>query len=154
MTTVPDEPEPQEEPSGHRLAYLVAAGVIGLLLVLGFVFYEQKEQNAEAERKAEQLIGEFEAAGLRTPQDISIVTSVLGTTGGALCETSDEDLTQAWLKQQLVNGAAHVGIRPTEVDERVVQGEKIVISVYCPDRLPAFEELVDGFDFSDVIRDD
>lgn len=136
----------------HRLIYAIAAIVVAILVIWGLIAFDRAEANAEAEAKADQLIAAFELAGLPAPEQDQI-TGTLGTDGGALCELTDEELAQGQLNQNLANGAAHVGLRPVIVDELVIQGEALIIGIYCPEKLPAFQEYVEDLEFDDVVRE-
>ena len=54
---------------------------------------------------------------------------------------------------ELANGAGGPGTRPVITDRRAVRGEALIISIYCPDELPEFTELVEAMVFADVIND-
>ena len=136
----------------HRLLYIIAAVVLIVLTIWALLAFEGAETNAEAEAKADQLIAAFELAGLPAPERDQI-TGTLGTDGGAVCRLTDEDLAQSQLSQHLANGGSHVGLRPVIVDELVIQGEALIIGVYCPEKLPAFQEYVDDLEFEDVVRE-
>ena len=61
------------------------------------------------------------------------------TTGVPSAPTRTSALSRATLLAQLTNGASGPGIRPVIADSRVVQGELLVIKVYCPDELEEFQ---------------
>ncbi len=78
---------------------------------------------------------------------------VLGDDGGATCTDPNESLTKAILLSQLANGAAGPGARPVIADSRVVQGQLLIIQVYCPDELEDFQKFVDDLKTDDVLGD-
>ena len=125
--------------------------VLVALLAAGIVIYHRRAETREAKAKAARLIREFERAGLPTPADPSSVAGVLGTDGGAVCEEPTNELTQAMLNLSLSNGAATVGIRPVIVSSITLRGEALILSVYCPEELPAFREYVDENEFDEVV---
>ena len=129
--------------------YIAVAIAIGVLMVTGLVFYRSAEATREAEQKADQLIAALEDAGARTPDRDQIVR-VLGDDGGATCANPNDSLSRAILLSQLANGAAGTGARPVIADSRVVQGQLLIIEIYCPDELEDFRQFVDDFKTDDV----
>ena len=77
---------------------------------------------------------------------------VLGDDGGATCADPNDALTRAILLSQLANGAAGPGARPVIADSRVVQGQLLIIQVYCPDELEDFKQFVEDLKTDDVLR--
>lgn len=73
---------------------------------------------------------------------------VLGDDGGAVCADPNAALSRATLLAQLANGSGGPGTRPVIADSRVVQGELMVIKVYCPEELQDFQEFVDNLNLS------
>ena len=139
---------------GHRHSWLYAAlGVaFAILLVVGLFTYDAKRETIEAQDKAAQVIDRWEAEGFPTPANDELLVRVLGTDGGALCTTAHGDLTQAFLAQQLANGAAGPGQRAVIVSKRALEGARIMVEVYCPERLEAYDDFVAGLRFDDVVR--
>jgi hypothetical protein len=140
-----------EAPS--RRTMYIAFGVIFLvLIVIGLVVFSSAKSNAAAEDKADQLISELNAAGLRAPSKDQIV-HVLGDDGGALCDDPSGGLRKAILYGMLTNGSGGPGLRPIIADNEVVQGQLAVIKVYCPDELPDFAQVINDLKFDDVVKD-
>jgi hypothetical protein len=129
--------------------YIAVAVAIGVLMVVGLIFYSSAESTREAEDKADQLIAAIEDAGATAPDRDQIVR-VLGDDGGAVCENPNESLSRAILLAQLANGAAGPGARPVIADSRVVRGQLLIIEIYCPDELEEFREFVDDLETDDV----
>ena len=75
---------------------------------------------------------------------------VLGDDGGAVCANPNKALSRATLLTQLANGASGPGARPVIADSRVVQGQVLIIQVYCPDELEEFQEFADDLKTADV----
>ncbi len=123
--------------------YIVMAVVFAVLLVIGLISFRSARSTAEAEEKADQLIAELENAGARAPSQEALVR-VLGDDGGAVCADPNGALSRATLLAQLTNGASGPGSRPVIANSRVVQGELMIIKVYCPDELEEFQEFVDS----------
>jgi hypothetical protein len=129
--------------------YIAVAIAIGVLMVTGLVFYRSAEATREAEQKADQFIAALEDAGARAPDRDQIVR-VLGDDGGATCANPNDSLSRAILLSQLANGAAGPGARPVIADSRAVQGQLLIIEIYCPDELEDFKQFVDDFKTDDV----
>jgi hypothetical protein len=129
--------------------YIVVAVVIGALMVIGLFTYSSAKSTREAEDKADQLIAALEDAGARVPDRDQIVR-VLGDDGGAVCENPNESLSRSILLAQLANGASGPGSRPVIADSRVMQGQLLIIEIYCPDELEEFQEFVEDLETDDV----
>jgi Tfp pilus assembly protein FimT len=139
MTTVQET----QDTSERRALYIVVAFVVGLLMVVGLITFRSAKSTAEAEEKAAQLITELENAGARAPSQEAVVR-LLGDDGGFVCQDPNSALGKASLLAGLVNGAGGPGVRATIANSKVVQGELLVMKVYCPDELADFQEFVDG----------
>jgi hypothetical protein len=116
-------------------------------LVLVSIFNSYKESD-QAVDKANQLSAALASAGLPVPP-VEQIYRVLGDDGGAVC-APDGSQMQSILNGQLNNGAAGPGQRPVIADDKVVQGMRLIIQVYCPDKSAAFQEAVDNLKFDDV----
>ena len=127
--------------SERLLIYAIAAVVVIVLAIWATAAFERPAATAEAQAKADELIAAYEQAGLPVPSKDQVV-SRLGADGGAVCANPSNALTRATLYSQMSNGAAHVGVRPVIVPERVVMGEELILQTYCPDELPAFRDYV------------
>lgn len=142
------ERQPRRE---RRTIYVVAAVVVVALVVVALLVRGERQTTTEAEQKAEQLLTALAAGGAPTPQ-VDQVVRVLGDDGGATCEDPGSALGRATLLGQLVNGAAGPGIRPVVADNRVVEGQLLIIQIYCPDELAGFQDLVDGLHLDDTVK--
>jgi hypothetical protein len=129
--------------------YIAVAVAIGVLTIVALIFYRSAEATREAEAKADQLIAALEDAGARTPDRDQIVR-VLGEDGGAVCENPNDSLSKSILLAQLANGAAGPGTRPVIADSRVLQGQLLIIEVYCPNEFEDFRQFVDDLETDDV----
>jgi hypothetical protein len=148
-------PEPTEQPTGgqsHRTMYWIIGIVVVLLCIIGLITYSGKKADAEAKDKAQQLTQAFEQAGLRVPQDQTIITRSLGTDGGAICENPGDALGKAILFDSLANGASFVGRRPIVADRRIVAGQALIMQVYCPDKLQDYRDVIDDLKFDDTLK--
>lgn len=138
--------------SEHRNLYLGVIAVLVLLLVVMLVTFDYSKQNAEADKKADQLIELYEAAGLPTPIDRNQVARVLGDDGAVVCEPIANGVDLGTLKTRLGVGGEFY-FRSTDVDEDALAGLAAIVAVYCPQELPEIKDFLDGFDFEDVLKD-
>jgi Tfp pilus assembly protein FimT len=139
MTTVQE----RQDTSERKALYIVVGLVVAVLVVVGLFTFRSAKSTAEAEQKADQLISELQSVGARAPSQDTVVR-LLGDDGGFVCKDPNSALRRASLLAGLANGAGGPGARATIADSRVVQGELLVIKVYCPDELAEFQEFVDG----------
>jgi len=129
--------------------YIVIAVAVVALMVAGLIVYRSARSTTKAEAKAGQLITGLQKAGVRTPSRDQIVR-VLGEDGGPVCADPTRALNKAVLLAQLANGAGGPGTRPVIADSRILKGELLVIQIYCPSQLPAFQQLVSKLQSADV----
>ncbi|WP_425956480.1 hypothetical protein [Xylanimonas sp. McL0601] len=140
MSTV-NETQPTRERS---MLYLVVGIAIGVLVVLGLVFFRQGKASADAEAKADQLIQALNDAGATVSPAKDRVVAVLGDDGGAVCANPNYALSRSTLEAQLTNGAAGPGMRPVMAERRRLEGIQLVIQIYCPDELKDFQAYVES----------
>jgi hypothetical protein len=144
-------PSPEHK---HPVWLYVLLGVVVVgLAIWGVAAYRGHHETQQAEQKAEQLQQKFAAAGLPQFADTEDIAKTLGTDGGAACDTPGRALADGFLKIQLSNGADGPGQRPVTVARDVLLGELLIVQTYCPDRVEAFKNYFDNFDFDDVIKD-
>ncbi|TRW45516.1 hypothetical protein FJ693_09335 [Georgenia yuyongxinii] len=129
--------------------YVTAVVLLIVLAVVALLTFRGARQTAEAQEKADQLIASLEDAGARTPSQEAIV-SVLGTDGGAVCANPNDALSRSVLLAQLSNGAAGPGIRPVIVEQRLFQGQRLIMEVYCPQYLEEFQQFVDDLKLTET----
>lgn len=129
--------------------YIVAAVAVAALMVAGLIVYRSAKSTPKASAKADQLIAALQQAGVRTPSRNQIVR-VLGEDGGPVCANPTQALNKAILLAQLANGAGGPGTRPVIADSRILKGELLVIQIYCPGQLPAFQQLVSKLESANV----
>ena len=125
MTTV------DERSTGRQrmLVYLVVGALLGGLLVAGYLLFRAARANADAEAKADHLIAKLTQEGARAPSRNQLVR-LLGTTGGPVCADPAAALARA--TSESVSGA---GTRPVLPPETVARVQRMVIEVYCPEKL-------------------
>jgi len=134
----------------RRTTYIVLAVVFLLLVGVALFAYSANKSTAQAEQKADQFIAGLAAAGLRTPSREQVVR-VLGDDGGATCANPNSALKRGILLGELTNGAAGPGIRPIIADNKVVQGQLLIIKVYCPIEAAEFQQFVNNLRYGPVI---
>ena len=152
MTTpvqTPVEHQPRQE---RTWIYVVAVAILLAVALWAFFAFRSARETARAQDKADELILALEAAGFNAPDRDQIVR-VLGEDGGATCSDPNEALNRATLLAQLSNGATGPGDRPIIADSRVLQGQLLIVEVYCPDELDEFQQFVDDLKTSDVAGD-
>ena len=140
-----------EQQTGRERGFVYVGAVVLLvvLLVICLATVRSARTGKKAQDKADQLISAIEDAGGTAPSRDQIVR-VLGDDGGATCTDPNAALNRAILLSQLTNGATGPGSRPVIADSKVVQGQKLIIQVYCPDQLDDFQKYVDDLKTSDV----
>lgn len=131
----------------RAIIYGVAATVVLTFMIIGLIAWRSAKSTREAEAKADQLIAALRLAGAPLP-DHDEVVRMFGDDGGAVCTDPTGALSKATLNAQLTNGAGGPGTRPVITASRVVRGEALVIGIYCPDQLPAFQQFIDSLDTS------
>jgi hypothetical protein len=153
MTATAPEPTGHhtDEPD-HRVMYWIIAGVLVVLAIVGLITYSSNTNDAEAQQKAQQLSQAFRQAGLAVPVNQDIITRSLGNDGGAVCDNPATALGRAIFLDQLTNGADFVGRRPVVGDRKVVQGQALIMQVYCPDKLQEFRDKFDDLKLDDTIK--
>jgi Tfp pilus assembly protein FimT len=145
MTTHTENQSPRE----RSWIYIVACVILALMVLWAVIAFSAARETTRAQEKADELIVALEDAGARTPDSDQIVR-VLGDDGGATCEDPNAALRRATLNSLLTNGATGPGARPVIADSRAVQGQLLIIEVYCPEELDEFQEFVDDLKTDDV----
>jgi hypothetical protein len=140
------------EKTKHTITYIVLGAIFIILAVIGLAVFRAAKTSAEANRKADELISRISAAGYSAPPK-DAVTRTLGDDGGSICADPNNALRRAVLNGMLTNGAAGPGQRPVIADSLVVKGESLVISIYCPEKLPDFQRYADDLKYSDVVNE-
>ena len=135
----------------RRTTWLVFGVIFLLLAGMGLLFFQATSSTEEAREKAGQLSAEFASAGLRVPSTDQIV-NVLGDDGGATCDDPNSALKRGALLGALTNGAAGPGQRPVIADNKAVQGQLLVIKVYCPEELDEFRQTVEDLKLDNVAK--
>jgi hypothetical protein len=147
------EPGPAHEPvEAHRgwvfytTVGLLLAGVLIVMLVV-FQNHRHNQDARKADELAQTLQTQLDDAGMTVPDQDTIVR-VLGSDGGAVCADPGGSL-QSLRDLNGVSGAAGPGLRPGPVVERLVDAERLVVQVYCPDELGSFDDYVDSLNLGD-----
>ncbi len=147
----------RQDPLGtdaNRWMYWLIGGLVAALFVIGIIVYLGNEQDdRQAQEKAAQLTQKLEQAGLRVPQDQSIIINSLGDDGGAVCDNPGKGLGKAVLFDTLANGASFVGRRPVIVDRNILKGEALILETYCPDQLPGYQDRIKDLKTDDTVKE-
>ena len=145
MTTPVENQSPRE----RSWIYITSCVLLGVVTLWAVFAFSSARETARAQDKADELIAALQDAGARTPDRDQIVR-VLGDDGGATCANPNKALSRATLYTLLANGATGPGARPVIADRRAVQGQLLIMQVYCPDELEDFQQFVDDLKTDDV----
>jgi hypothetical protein len=99
--------------------------------------------DAEAQRKAQELVAATEAAGVAPRLTEEVAESLYGTDAAAVCDIFDGSLGSA--ARTLLFGNPS-GRRTKTITTHSVEYVAIVVSVYCPDRLEHLREEIEDLD--------
>lgn len=143
-----------QQKTEHRIIYLGCGVIFVGLLVWGIVAFEHRSDSQAAQDKADELIQLYRGAGLPVPDDTDQITATLGTDGGQVCATADDDLAQGLYKLNTALNPGSVGSRAVTLDRDVVEGGALIVEVYCPDKLADYLKFVnDDLDTEDGVVD-
>ena len=142
--------ETEQQPTRERsIIYIVTVTVLIVLAVIALVTFLSARQEVEAQDKAEQFLSSLEENGIDTSLTAEQVARVLGDDGGGVCANPNEALSKAILFDRLSNGAAGPGQRPILAEDRLLEGQLLIIETYCPDELEEFQQFVDDLNTVD-----
>ncbi|SKB10198.1 hypothetical protein [Aeromicrobium choanae] len=133
--------------------YITACVLLAGAAIVAVLLFEDVRESNRAEDRADELITALEEAGVTQTLDRDRIVRVLGDDGGPVCEDPNAALRRATLHSMLTNGATGPGTRPVIADSRAVQGQLLIMEVYCPDELDEFREFVDDLKTDDVAWD-
>lgn len=134
------ERQPQRERS---VIYIITVVVLVALAVIALVTFLSARQEVKAQDKAEQFLASLEENGITTSLTAEQVARVLGDDGGGVCANPNDALSKAVLFDRLSNGAAGPGQRPILAEDRLLEGQLLIIETYCPEELEEFQQFVD-----------
>ncbi|KQX49828.1 MULTISPECIES: hypothetical protein [unclassified Streptomyces] len=138
--------------SEHKWIYIGAIVILVGLVVTGLIRYSTFKRTDESASKASRLSEELVKAGYPAP-DQENTQRLLGTDGGEVCQAPGDALKKALYRiERISNGATGPGMRPVIADTRAVQAERIVLQVYCPDKLDEFDDAVEDLKTDDTVR--
>jgi hypothetical protein len=137
----------------HRRLHWIVGSIAVVLAVVGVFTYNSHKADRQARDKAAQLTQKLQAAGLRAPANQNLITRTLGTDGGAVCDDPLSALGKANLFAQLTNGASFVGQRPIIADGRVLEGEALILQVYCPDKYAKYKDKIEQLKTDNTIKE-
>jgi len=121
----------------HTWVYVIVIVVVVALMVAGVALYDHGKNTREAHAKAKEFIGKLQAAGYPAPSEDEVV-SMFGADGGTAAKDPGAALLEAQYVSQL--GTAGPASRPIVLDPDFLRTAEIFLSVYAPDKLPAFRE--------------
>ena len=127
--------------------YVVIVVVIVALMVAGVAVRKHERNNREAHVKAQELIAKFEAAGLKAPDEATVV-ELFGTDGGAFAADPGSSLLQAELAAQY--GDPGPASRSVIIDLDLLRAGVIILEVYAPQKLAAYQEFLKGLKFGET----
>ena len=131
----------------HRsVLYIVTAVVLVIVGVIAVLMFMSARQSAQAEDKANELIQNLEDAGVEVAFTPEQIAKMFGEDGGAVCANPNDALSRAILFDRIANGAGGPGMRPIITDERYLQGQILIMEVYCPDEVEQFQQMVDDLE--------
>jgi hypothetical protein len=136
-----------------RITSYIVLGVIFLFLVAIALFtFRTAKDNQLAGQKADQLIAELTAQGIKPP-DKDLITRTLGSDGGAICVDPANALKQGIERSSSANGAGGPGLRPVFIAKRMVEAELAAINIYCPEHAAEFTEYINSHTYADTIKE-
>ncbi|WP_049871775.1 hypothetical protein [Catenulispora acidiphila] len=149
-------PPPQTPDTGHhkehnKWLFIGGIAVFVIAAIVAMVVFSQHQNDEQARAKAKELQTLMVAAGYPLPDEETVV-ALLGTSGGAVCKDPTGALSKAQWLDNMSNGAAGPGMRPVIADRKAVAAEALVIKVYCPQHLDAFQDNVDDLKTGTTVR--
>ncbi len=133
------------------IAYVLLGVVFVALAIVALFVFRSAKASATANAKADQLTSAIQAAGYHAPEKDQIVRT-LGDDGGAVCDNPNNAFRHAVLNDMLANGAAGPGMRPVIADSLAVKGQVLIMSIYCPDKLPDFAKYAETLKTANVVK--
>lgn len=138
-----------ETRSEERAIYVGVGLIVVVVLIVGLATYRYARATELAKSKADELIVALEEQGMSAPSpDMAIRT--LGEDGGAICATADDDHALARFALSLAPAAGGPGARPIVVDEDLLQGEVLVVQIYCPEKMLKVQEFLADFRYAET----
>ena len=134
----------------RRYLYTGVAVVFAVLVAVGLFTLKAGATTQAAQDKAAQLTTELESAGVPAPAS-EVLVRMFGDDGGAVCADPNSALTRATMLSLMTTGTGGVGQRPIIAAGRVVQGEQLILKVYCPDELADFQDFVNDLKLDDSV---
>ena len=120
----------------------LGVAVVGCLL-LGGGCGRSTADDAEARRKATQLVAATESAGVAPNLTVEVATSLYGTSAPTVCKVFDGGLTTAERNDLWGNPT---GRRAKTITTNAVTYGRLVVQTYCPDELSSFDDAVTTLD--------
>ncbi|WP_286928719.1 MULTISPECIES: hypothetical protein [Aeromicrobium] len=133
--------------------YITACVLLAGAAIVAVLLFEDVRESNRAQDRADELITALEEAGVTQTPDRDRIVRVLGDDGGAVCDDPNGALRRATFFSMLTNGAAGPGTRPVIADSRAVQGQLLIMEVYCPDELDEFREFAEDLKTDEHVSD-
>ena len=139
-----------QSPRERSWIYFTACVILALMVVWAVIVFSSARETTQAQEKADELIAALEDAGARDPRQ--------GPDRARARRRRRRHLRQPERRAEPGHPAARCsrtappvpGARPVIADSRVVQGQLLIIEIYCPDELEDFQEFVDDLKTDDV----
>jgi len=125
----------------HAWIYVVLIGAIVALMAAGVAMHQNEQDSATARAKAKELTAALQAAGLRAPDEHTAV-AIFGSDGGRFAEGVGNALMEAEFAMQ--SGNAGPASRAVILDEDLRRAGSIILEVYAPQKLAAWEDFLSG----------
>jgi hypothetical protein len=125
----------------HKWVYIVIIVALVALMIAGVALWRDVKTGREAHAKAKEFIAKLNAAGLKAPSEDALVR-LFGVDGSSAAKNPENALMNSQYAWQL--GTSGPASRPVILDPDFVKAAEIFLSVYAPDKLPAFQDFVNG----------
>ena len=128
----------------HAWIYVVLVVAIVALMAAGVAMHQNEQDSATARAKAKELTAALQAAGLRAPDEHTAV-AIFGSDGGRFVEGVGSGLLEADFAIQ--SGNAGPASRAVILDDDLLRAGSIILKVYAPQKLAAWEDFLSGLKF-------
>jgi len=109
----------------------------------------QQPADPRAQADAQKLVSAAQSAGVAPELTVEVAEALYGTTAPQICGALAGGISSA--ESLLLNGNP-AGRRVKLITDRAITYERLVVQNYCPDDLPAYDQLVAHIDATEVTR--
>lgn len=120
-----------------------AVAVVAVAVVAVGCGSTSASEEADEQRKAEQLVAATQAAGVAPHFTVDLAASLYGTDAPTVCDVFADGLATAERNDLWGNPT---GRRAKVITTDAVTYGRLVVEVYCPDELPHFDAAVASLD--------